>query len=141
MPEPAESAQTPPDTVVATGGKPRRPEPKPARAARRSSSGILIPLVVGVLALALGGAWGAQVLADSAVDTRRSAVPEPTRAAATQVVAVIGVGANAQNVAIDEVAGIAYVTRLGAPAPAVATDEPDAARNGCLLYTSPSPRD
>lgn len=139
MPESHEAAQTTPDAAVAAGA-PRKPEARATRAARRRGGGIVIPLVVGVLALALGGAWGAQVLGDSAVDTRRSAVPEPKRAPASQVVAVIGVGANAQNVAIDEVAGIAYVTRLGAPAPAVATDQPDPARNGSVTVIDTASR-
>lgn len=110
---------------------PRAPRPAAPKASRRRTA-IMIPVAVGLVALVLGA-----IAAASLMDPRRAqvtvpAIPQATRAAATQVTSVIPLGAFVQSIAIDETNGLAYVTRLADPAQVKPDD--DETRRGTLSF-------
>ena len=106
------------------------------RPVRRFLSRLVVPALVGLVALAVAGSAGLQLIEDG---RSRSGVdaPEPTRAAATTVLGAIDVGANPQDLAYD--AGRLVVTRLGA-APQQDEDGDDPLRRGALLIIDPVAR-
>ncbi len=92
-----------------------RPQLQRPRASKRHRSGtrklsIVIPLVVGLFALVVFGAFGVQILRRTETAAAKP-VPAATRAAATEVAATVQVGGFPQDVAVNEANGTLYVTK------------------------------
>ena len=77
---------------------------------RNRKLSIVIPLVVGLFALVVFGAFGVQILRRTETAAAKP-VPAATRAAATEVAAAVQVGGFPQGVAVNEANGTLYVTK------------------------------